>query len=512
MTTSMGNHMGRSTTRRVPAALALGAVCLAVIVGALSAPASATRSEVGSGSVVKAAVVPSNITVTQTPSAVQGPCTFPLFALSNSVGGDAQTFVLRVTASAPLCSPIDATAAIYKMPGNGVAWPQQLVETKNVRIAAAGVTEIVFKKTCEAVQFDVINGATPQTISPTGPYHGPLLFPFDLNTSRQWWGSSCPDPSTTTTTSTPSGGCGDYQPTSDLAINVPAAAPGQTVILTGAAGPGQTVNIRIASLGGPPVSLGSAVAGPNGRFSANITIPADFDEGTYNITVTSEQCSTPSVITLVVRNPEGQCVDRVTVEANRGDTFTWTLLGRLATNKPVVVSLVPIFEGTTVQLYSGPYPSDRDVSLTIPVAQPSGRYRIDETGTNDQGVLVTAQCGRVQVAEGGGGVGTTTTTVVTSTTQATGSSTSTTVPGTTSTVPRTTTTEADRGNVLGTTVERQVTNIGSTSPASVLGTSTQRSGSGLAFTGSTIRPFIALGVALVAMGALLALAARRRRR
>ena len=228
--------------------------------------------------------------------------------------------------------------------------------------------------------------------------------------------------------------------------------------------------------------------------------------------MTSEQCPTASVITLVVRNPEGQCVDRVTVDANRGETFTWTLLGRLVTTKPLVVSLVPIFDGTTVQLYSGPYPSGRDLSLTIPVAQPSGRYRIDEAGTNDQGVLVTAQCGRVQVAEGGGGVGTTTTTVVTSTTQATGSSTSTTVPGTTSTVPRTTTTEADRGNVLVTTVERQVTNIGSTSPASVLGTSTQRSGSGLAFTGSTIRPFIALGVALVAMGALLALAARRRRR
>jgi len=145
----------------------------------------------------------SAITVTQVPAADQSaPCQPGLLALSNVVGSDAATFTLVVTAAAPLCDPVQATAVVYAMPGNGVAWPQTLVETKPFTISQAGVTTITFAKGCDPVQFDVVTGATPQTISPTGTWHGPLLFPLDTGTAQQFWGTNAEGCNTTTTTST----------------------------------------------------------------------------------------------------------------------------------------------------------------------------------------------------------------------------------------------------------------------------------------------------------------------
>ena len=62
-----------------------------------------------------------------------------------------------------------------------------------------------------------------------------------------------------------------------------------------------------------------------------------------------------------------------------------------------------------------------------------------------------------------------------------------------------------------------VSNIGSNGTAAVAGTSQTRStgstsGSGLAYTGSTVRPLILAAVSLIAAGALFVLSARRRRR
>jgi hypothetical protein len=123
-------------------------------------------------------------------------------ALSYTVADTDTSFVLRITASAPLCDPVDATAAIYAMPGNGVAWPQTLTETRTFRIASAGTYSVRFTKTCLPEQFDVVVGATPNTIAPWAQVHGPLLFPFDTNTATQHWGWPCQPvaPQTTTTT------------------------------------------------------------------------------------------------------------------------------------------------------------------------------------------------------------------------------------------------------------------------------------------------------------------------
>lgn len=131
-----------------------------------------------------------NIQIVQTTDNVQGVCLPSLLSLSNKVSSSETEFVLTVIASAPLCEPVRATAAVYSMPANGVAWPQTLLEAAPFTIFEAGTTVITFHKANACVQFDVITGYAPEVISPLGLWHGPLLFPFDLSTAQQYWG--CP--------------------------------------------------------------------------------------------------------------------------------------------------------------------------------------------------------------------------------------------------------------------------------------------------------------------------------
>lgn len=130
-----------------------------------------------------------NIHIVQTPDEQQGPCNgTPALVLRNTHGGDDQVWRLTIIVDEPLCSPIDATAAIYKMPGGGETWPQTLDETLDFTLQEAGRTVVTFTKTCDPVQFDVVVGDTPPVIAPLGEWHGPLLFPFDVNTSFQHMG------------------------------------------------------------------------------------------------------------------------------------------------------------------------------------------------------------------------------------------------------------------------------------------------------------------------------------
>ena len=131
---------------------------------------------------------PGSIQVVQTPSGGGGICLPPALALRQSTRNDGNTFRLIIRVTAPCAHGSTSVAAIYKMPGNGVAWPQTLVQSVPFTLRAPGVTEVIFTKGCDPVQFDVITGATPPKISPQGPFHGPLLFPFDRSTSLQWCG------------------------------------------------------------------------------------------------------------------------------------------------------------------------------------------------------------------------------------------------------------------------------------------------------------------------------------
>ena len=142
-----------------------------------------------------------NVNVSTVHYVVQGPCSSTNLVLSNRVVNTPEAFTVTITANAPLCNPVFAKAVVYSMPGDGVAWPQQLAAVKPFTIDKAGVYTVTFTKGCDPAQFDIVTGVTPGTITPGGAAHGPLLFP-DTDTALQWWGKQCPTPTTTGTSST----------------------------------------------------------------------------------------------------------------------------------------------------------------------------------------------------------------------------------------------------------------------------------------------------------------------
>ncbi len=140
---------------------------------------------------------PSVITTSFTPEPAAPGCTaFPL-EVTHTPGSTAQEFRIRIRVARRLCAPVGATAAVYAMPSYSTAWPQTLSERKVVTLQEPGTYVVSFAKGCAPQQFDLLAGTaastTPQVIAPTGPWHGPLLFPFDLATSLQWRGCG-PDP------------------------------------------------------------------------------------------------------------------------------------------------------------------------------------------------------------------------------------------------------------------------------------------------------------------------------
>ncbi|MEZ5323121.1 MAG: hypothetical protein R2698_13795 [Microthrixaceae bacterium] len=130
-------------------------------------------------------------------------------------------FTLMINAPADLCSPVYATAAVYATDSLVEWWPQHLIETKPVVINKGGQYHVRFAKVCRRQQFDVINGATPDTIGSFRD-HGPLVFPLDSNTSLQDIGNQC----------------SDTKPSPAVVRNVTTTAPDAGVSNTG----GQDVN------------------------------------------------------------------------------------------------------------------------------------------------------------------------------------------------------------------------------------------------------------------------------
>lgn len=183
----MGRPLG---TRSLVAARKVRIVALAAIAGGgLLLGSGTAAAQDGSD----------DIDVVRTHSGEDGACLPARAALSHETIHDESTYTLRIHVAAPLCTPVDAVAAIYSMPGNGAAWPQRLSQTESFTLEEAGQVDVVFTKTCEPVQFDVVTGATPAIISPLGEHHGPLLFSEDTSTSHQHFGSACPAPATTST-------------------------------------------------------------------------------------------------------------------------------------------------------------------------------------------------------------------------------------------------------------------------------------------------------------------------
>lgn len=287
----------------------IGTLVLSTAVGA--APTAGQQSEQAQP----------GIQVVFTPSGTPGSpiCLPPALAMRQSTRSDATTFRLIIRVSAPLCSRLDAVAAIYRMPGNGVAWPQTLLETAPFSLKQPGTTEVIFTKTCTPAQFDVITGATPPTVSPTGPWHGPLLFPFDLSTSLQWWG--CGPSSTTSSTTTSSTSttidddCDNYTP-SNVTVTPSTAAPGSTLTVSGTGTPGTSIQVQLRpptgtkSLSAAQSSAGfvalsnPVVVGPDGRWSTTVIVPADAVAGVWTVAANAVGCEAVVTTNVTVTGSE----------------------------------------------------------------------------------------------------------------------------------------------------------------------------------------------------------------
>jgi LPXTG-motif cell wall-anchored protein len=286
--------------------MAIGAVLVAV--GALgNMPSASAASAAGA-----AAAEPSNIQIVQTPSGGGGICLPPALAMRQSTRSDATTFRLIIRVTAPLCARVNAVAAIYKMPGNGVAWPQTLLETAPFSLREPGTTEVIFTKTCTPAQFDVITGATPPVISPTGPWHGPLLFPFDTSTSLQWFGcgpttsTSTTSTSTSTTTTTIDDNCENYTP-GNVTVTPTSARAGDTLSVRGTGTPGTLIQVLLRPPTGgaaaEQLSAAEATAGfvalsdpalvqPDGTWSTTLIVPSDAPPGTWTVAANAVGCET----------------------------------------------------------------------------------------------------------------------------------------------------------------------------------------------------------------------------
>jgi hypothetical protein len=163
------------------------------------------------------------------------------------------TFTVSIQLLADLCDPIDAKAAIYKMPATG-SWPQTLGIVRPFQIQEAGTTLVTFTKGCERVQFDVLTRETPDWIHPDVIMHGPLLTP---DTSLQFFGTGECVGTTTTAPST------IVPPPTSVAGSTTIAEPTTTAAPTSAA-PTSTVPQQVfaATTQRPP--LGSEPAATSG--------------------------------------------------------------------------------------------------------------------------------------------------------------------------------------------------------------------------------------------------------
>lgn len=237
-------------TRLGPLALAVGLMVLVTPQVAFAQPAQAADP---SSPVVSFVAQPST-----------APCAvFPAGVIRN-VGSTATTFTVTIVVPRNLCTPVGATAAVYAMPSATVAWPQTLVSRTPFTMQQSGTYTVTFSKGCDPQQFDLIagtsNSVTPPTIAPTGPWHGPLLFPFDTTTALQWPGNCTPTTTTTSsTTSTTSTSTTSTTTSSTTSTTVPTSTT--TPSSTTTPGPTTTVPADVAGETTVPTTVPVTVAG-----------------------------------------------------------------------------------------------------------------------------------------------------------------------------------------------------------------------------------------------------------
>jgi hypothetical protein len=253
--TDEANHgriaAGHRRRSRVLAALSIALCGMALLVG------SALTGATSAGAI-------GTITVEQTALPYQGGCNaLGRLQWTYSYESTDAAFKLVVRNPTTLCDPVAATAVIYQMPADGSRWPQTLAASQTFSIGGASITTITFSKDCTPVQFDVVTGATPPVISPVGPFHGPLLFPLDTNTTRQYNGCTTTTTSTSTSTSTTSSTTSSTTTTSEPSVAGITTLPSESTTSTTP----QAATVESATTAQDPASL-AFTGSPSGQLAA----------------------------------------------------------------------------------------------------------------------------------------------------------------------------------------------------------------------------------------------------
>lgn len=270
----------RGDLRRIFGALVVAvALALSFLIGVGSGTAGAEDLPNG----------PGTISVQQSPVGPTGFCLPPFLALTHSVSQTPTTFTVTITASPSLCQPVSASAVIYAMPTDGSAWPQRLAVKQDITIPGPGTTTVTFNKGCLPAQYDIVTGATPPVISPLGEWHGPLLFPFALETSLQFFGGDCTGDN-----------CETYTPT-NVTVEPSSVAPGGTVTVAGNGTPGTTIEILLQQPPAAAVPTGATVlVPPSGSWSVPVTVPEGLTPGEWQVVAKVEGCQTQTTANLVI--------------------------------------------------------------------------------------------------------------------------------------------------------------------------------------------------------------------
>jgi len=276
---------------------------------------------------------PGTITIDQSPVGPTGFCLPPFLSLTHSVAQTPTTFTLTITASPSLCEPVSASAVIYKMPTDGTAWPQQLALKQNFTINGPGTTTVTFHKGCLPAQFDVVTGATPPVISPTGEWHGPLLFPFDVNSSLQFFGGNCTG-----------GNCETYTP-KNVTVAPSSVAPGGTVTVAGNGTPGTKIEILLQQPPATAVPTGvTVVVPPSGTWSVPITVPVGLAPGSWQVVAKVDGCQTQTTANLTVTGAGSTTSSTTSTSVAPGNTqpsVPGAVAGSTASSTPSAAAPLP---------------------------------------------------------------------------------------------------------------------------------------------------------------------------
>ncbi len=273
---------------------------------------------------------PGTISIQQSPVGPTGFCLPPFLALTHSVSETPTTFTVTITASPSLCQPVPASAVIYAMPTDGGAWPQRLAVKQDLIIPGPGTTTVTFAKGCLPAQYDIVTGATPPVISPLGEWHGPLLFPFALETSLQFFGGDCTG-----------NNCETYTPT-NVTVEPSSVAPGGTVTVAGNGTPGTTIEILLQQPPAAAVPTGATVVvPPSGSWSVPVTVPAELSPGEWQVVAKVEGCQTQTTANLVITGGgQGTTTTTTTPAAPNGAAGDGTAVAGAAETAPLPAAAV----------------------------------------------------------------------------------------------------------------------------------------------------------------------------